>query len=256
MEHLTLESTVLLSGPFCFMVTVSTSCSDEAQEHPYRIDNSSVKRTRSGNYPGWSSHLYKSSPSHPALGDITGRLMSNPDGHDVVHFCSIPYATIPGRFKASVLLGGLPDRFDDRPRGKFTQFGAACPQLNNPVGPAAYGGTLPDNQDIRFDEFTCLALSMSVPKAALEGKSPKALPVMVYVHGGGLAEGAAHVNGLHEMKIVAFGIQENRPVIMVNIGYRLSWLGFLICRDDLLEEAQQSSGSNARSPASAATPPT
>lgn len=43
--------------------------------------------------------------NHPELGPLTGLIQ--PD--NVVQFRAIPYATIPGRFKRSILLDRLPD---------------------------------------------------------------------------------------------------------------------------------------------------
>ena len=68
----------------------------------------------------------------------------------------------------------------------------------------------------------------------------KMLPVLVYVHGGYLTEGTGPVDGLHETsRMVHLSIQEATPVILVSIGYRLNWLGFMACQD-LLDESQAS----------------
>src|ERR1051326_4044060 len=85
--------------------------------------------------------------NHPSLGDITGRLVDKEhfDGtkvaEPVAHFRSIPYATIPERFRQSVLLSSIPGIFDGRPKGDFTQYGNACPQV--PQSNLACGGPIP-----------------------------------------------------------------------------------------------------------------
>lgn len=45
---------------------------------------------------------------HPELGSLTG--LVQPD--DVVQFRAIPYATVPGRFKRSILRENLPEDKD------------------------------------------------------------------------------------------------------------------------------------------------
>lgn len=188
-----------------------------------------------------SSPVQAYSFKHPSLGELKGRLVKNDHHTEVIHFRSIPYATVPGRFKPSVLLDYLPDKFDDRSKGDFTHYGAACFQLLGMNEPwfDSYGGRLPDDRGIRFDEYTCLTVTISVPRRTLEEPTQNKLPVMVYVHGGGFEDGVAHVDGLHETtKMVAFSEECAMPVIAVNVGYRLNWFGFLAC-SDLLEEARQ-----------------
>lgn len=186
---------------------------------------------------------------HPQLGSITGRLVDQqhadglPVTEPVVHFRSIPYATIPGRFRQSVVLDRIPDDFDNRPRGDFTEYSAACPQVPQPTGRgSATGGFVPGEEEIKYDEQTCLNLTISVSAKALErnGSHPKGLiPVLVYVHGGGFIEGKGHVSALHDTtKMAELAAQEGNDVVIVSIGYRLNWQGFITCYD-LLEEARE-----------------
>ncbi|MCJ1386196.1 hypothetical protein MMC17_009322 [Xylographa soralifera] len=190
---------------------------------------------------------------HPVLGEITGRVNKKveedtPDAPAIAHFRSIPYAAVPGRFKQSILFGdGLPDHYDERPKGDFREYGYACPQIPQPYD--AVGGKLPGEGDRMYDEFKCLNLTVSAPYSSLRkvpttghgtSSEKKLLPVMVYVHGGAFSEGAGHVSAMHEtVKMVELAARENMGVVMVSIGYRLNWLGFLTCRD-LVEENQKS----------------
>ena len=177
--------------------------------------------------------------SHPQLGELKGRVSS--DTPDVVQFRSLPYATVPARFKPSILLGRIPPHFDSRPHRDFTNYGAACPQIGASKDSwfHSYGGPLEGELSIHFDDLTCLNLSISVPRAALSGPTGLyGLPVMVYVHGGGFQEGIGHVDEAHSpSRLVSFSIVQSMPVIGVNIGYRLNWYGFLACHD-LLGEAR------------------
>jgi carboxylesterase type B len=187
--------------------------------------------------------------THTALGPIAGRLFDSThnDGQEVTvpvaHFRSIPYATIPARFRQSVRLHGLPDYFDGRPKGVFTEYGAACPQIPQPTGKGSpSGGCAPGEGPVTYDEFSCLNLTISAPVSALgpEGEQAKELlPVMVYVHGGALTEGKGHVSAQHEtVKMAELASSEGMGVVLVSIGYRLNWQGFATSRD-LLEEARE-----------------
>ena len=101
-----------------------------------------------------------------------------------MHFRSIPFATIPARFRQSVLLDHIPA---SRSRD-FTKYGALCPEPGANARSGREGGKI-------YDEFECLNLVISVPKAALEdGEKGQGLPVMVYVHGGGFVVGSTFVD--------------------------------------------------------------
>ncbi|KAJ4987018.1 carboxylesterase [Stagonosporopsis vannaccii] len=154
---------------------------------------------------------------HPELGYLTGLIQ--PD--NVVQFRAIPYATIPGRFKRSILLNHLPAGNHD-----YTAHGYACPQIF-PLRDAD-GGPFPgDPPSPPNDEFKCLILQLNIPLHALQspGPGPK-LPVLVYIHGGGFVLGkidAQHSTAL----MVAQSIADARPVVSASIQYRLGALGYL-----------------------------
>lgn len=181
---------------------------------------------------------------HAQLGPLTGRLITSPhfSGHSAVQFCSIPYAKIPKRFAPCTPLDTIPDEFDARPPRVFTQPGHACPEsrVSKSSRFSAYGGQVGDDIGLEFDEFACLTVSISIPHshltAVVEKKDPKPLPVLVYVHGGGIQEGVGHVDGLHSnAPLAAFSSELSLPVITVNIGYRINWLGSLVSQDMLDE---------------------
>lgn len=180
---------------------------------------------------------------HSSLGDLKGRLTYQRHKTEVVQFRSVPFATIPERFKPSVISDGIPEHFDHRPKGDFTQYGNACPHLTQPHGP--YGGPLPDQWEMTYDDGSCLNLSISAPKDVLDatnGEHTPKLPVMVYIHGGGFVEGAGHTSTLQEtMRMAALSLDDGEPVVLINIGYRLNWFGFLNCKD-LLDESEEELG--------------
>lgn len=193
---------------------------------------------------------------HPTLGSLTGRRITSPQfpGASNVQFRSIPYAQVPKRFVPCLPLTSIPQKFDNRPHRDFTQYGAACPQRDG-VSSAwfdCYGGPLEDDKGFEFDEFTCLTVTVSVPESQLSGVGAtgdlQPLPVLVYVHGGGLQEGCGHVDGLHSnANLAAYASSIDLPIITVNIGYRLNFLGSLVCQD-MVEEYQKDPSTSAYGP--------
>ena len=125
---------------------------------------------------------------HATLGSLTGITRTA----SVVQFRSIPYARIPMRFRQSVAVDVLQSH-----ERKCTAFGASCPQLRQSMEP--FGGSLPNENDIFFEEQQCLNLTVTAPREVLEAAQGKAsLPVMVHVHGGAFKEGS-HISGVRGM---------------------------------------------------------
>ncbi|KAK6512871.1 hypothetical protein TWF506_009035 [Arthrobotrys conoides] len=175
---------------------------------------------------------------HPVLGPLTGRLVEN---DSVVHFRSIPYATIPARFRPSQLLSTIPEIFDHRPHRQFTEYGFACP--GRPHDPSDLPGEVPR----QYDEFKCLTLTISAIKSQLDIVSSgslkqlnhlQKLPVLIYLHGGAFTEGAGHISSMHEtIRLASFSITDSStPTILITIGYRLGAFAGLASQD-LLDEA-------------------
>ncbi|KAF2471238.1 alpha/beta-hydrolase [Lindgomyces ingoldianus] len=143
---------------------------------------------------------------------------------NVVQFRAVPYATIPSRFQQSVLLNDLFSTSRD-----FTKPGFACPHTlaTDAVG----GGPFPNepaSSDFPTSEFGCLILQINVPLSYLEGDSAKfpSLPVVVYIHGGGFVLGK--IDQQHNTAyIVEQSINDDQPIIAVNLQYRLGALGYL-----------------------------
>jgi carboxylesterase type B len=116
---------------------------------------------------------------HPVLGSMTGSITA--DTPDVVRFRAIPYATVPGRFKQSILR----ENFDGQSRD-FTEQGLACPHTFG-MDDINSGGLYPGQETIEASEFDCLILDVNVPRPYLETtktESAGRLPVMTYIHGG------------------------------------------------------------------------
>lgn len=128
--------------------------------------------------------------THPGLGSLTGVTRSA----SVIQFRSIPYARIPTRFRQSVAIDVLQNH-----ERKCIAFGASCPQVPQTLEP--FGGPLPTECDMIFDEQECLNLTVTAPRETLEAaQGASSLPVMVHVHGGGFSVGShiSSVRGMHK----------------------------------------------------------
>ena len=129
-------------------------------------------------------------------------------------FKGIPYAAPP--------VGNLRWR-PPQPAAKWSgtldasQFGFACPQPY--VKNLSSGLGLPGNED-------CLKLNVFTPN-----KPGKKLPVMVWIHGGGLI-----VDGSSDKQFTPINLTKN-GVIVVTFDYRLGTLGFFASKE-LIEEAK------------------
>ncbi|KAF1832332.1 alpha/beta-hydrolase, partial [Decorospora gaudefroyi] len=154
---------------------------------------------------------------HAELGPMTG--VVTPE--NVVQFRGVPFATIPARFKRSILLNSLPETNTD-----FTQFGCASPQTfteNDITG----GGPFPGEVfPPPADEFNCLNLQLNIPLVHLQSVPSPKLPVLVYIHGGGFVLGK-----IDEQHNTALLVQQSlfdaQPIIAASIQYRLGALGYL-----------------------------
>ena len=90
-----------------------------------------------------------------------------------------------------------------------TEFGAICPQA--PTMAAMTGGALPEMSE------DCLFLNVWTPAADADAE----LPVMVWIHGGGLNFGWSSQPGYEGDEIA------KRGVVLVSINYRLGPLGYV-----------------------------
>jgi len=101
--------------------------------------------------------------THPLLGLLTG--LTNPSTPQTTQFRSIPFASIPTRFRQSTLLTHIPSSHTR----DFTIYGTACPSPTQTDQTEASGGLLPGEKEKRFDEESCLNLTISTPRDALGG---------------------------------------------------------------------------------------
>ncbi|KAF5231643.1 hypothetical protein FANTH_13310 [Fusarium anthophilum] len=163
--------------------------------------------------------------NHPELGSIVGLARDD----DVVQFRGIPFASVPGRFRQSILRAGpLPSQpFSAR------QPGPECPQLVLPF-PSYWTAPPPSGYPALEkpiqDEFNCLNLSITAPRKVLE--SGENVPVLVFIHGGAFMGGSQSIQlsgrEIYDATdLVRASIARGQPIVVVTINYRVGLLGFL-----------------------------
>ena len=140
-------------------------------------------------------------PQSPVIATDNGPIRGTTAGA-MQAFRGIPYAAAPVgdlRWRAPQPHPGWQGVLD------ASEFGAHCPQVATPYG------TPSTTED-------CLFLNVYTPGKTNEGR-PHLLPVMFWIHGGGLVVGES--DGYDPSLLVA------RDVVVVTINYRLGELGFL-----------------------------
>lgn len=132
--------------------------------------------------------IYPFQIEHPLLGRLIGRRRND----NVVQFRSIPFGFVPKRFRQAALVEELSSK-----QRICTDYMHACPQKEQTMD--AFGGPLlgeHGEDQRRYDEFSCLNLTVTAPAALLDPECTRKVPVLVYVHGGGFTVGA-HFGGPH-----------------------------------------------------------
>ncbi|KAK2053039.1 carboxylesterase [Colletotrichum caudatum] len=139
----------------------------------------------------------------------------------VVQFRGIPYGEVPSRFAEPRPKSALPREVG------CTSFGPRCPQAAVDVGhllriPSEH--KLPSEPE---DEFKCLNLDVTTPKACLSPKRQQS-PVVVWIHGGSQAVtfGSAASGVCDGTQVVEDSISQGKPIIVVTVQYRLNIFAF------------------------------
>ncbi|KAK9449173.1 Alpha/Beta hydrolase protein [Limtongia smithiae] len=170
---------------------------------------------------------------HPELGRMVG--VERGTGGRVVQFRAVPFASVPARFRQSVLVHSFADS-----DGDFTRYGAICPQVYNSnfQDGKAYGNVpLPPARHI-YDDLKCVNMTLTIPKIALELDGAAKIPIMVWLHGGGLKVGGGANTGLEDCtRLVDTSIEMGRPIMTCAVQYRLGAFGFLSSRELFAEAA-------------------
>ena len=111
-----------------------------------------------------------------------------------------------------------------------------CPQLQGLPFPSFWEGPLPpDGLSLPKptpDEFNCLNLNITIPRAVVDDAESKTAPVLVFIHGGGFTVGSQSIqvsgreiyDGLNPVR---HGMATGREFVNVTLNYRVGPLGFL-----------------------------
>lgn len=190
---------------------------------------------------------------------IVGR--SSPVSADLDEFRGIPYAEVAARWTQAQIRPRLPrDVFD------ATRNGPKCPQPTAPNDSRTYQAYLPFPDDPE-SEFDCLNLFVVRPSPAAlacrgllpQADAPVRLPVLVWIHGGGLAFGAAtdpiwgtfpslsiaHVvsaDVTDPARLVLHALDNGTPIVAVCVNYRLNIFGFGASADILAAQDPADTG--------------
>ncbi|KAK6002935.1 hypothetical protein QM012_000780 [Aureobasidium pullulans] len=141
-------------------------------------------------------------------------------------FRGIPYGLVKARWEHSLVRDSLPsDVFDARRNGP------RCPQPAEPNNTATFQAHLDFPTDVQESEFDCLNLFVVRPNPALVRDAP--LPVYFYIHGGGYGFGAGTDPMWNPTALVAQSLIIGKPIVAVNINYRLNIFGFG-CSNDIV----------------------
>ncbi|THW59952.1 hypothetical protein D6D19_10178 [Aureobasidium pullulans] len=167
---------------------------------------------------------------------------------NIEEFRGIPYGQVNARWEHSSVRDSLPsDVF------RALQNGPRCPQPVEPNNTATFQAHLDFPSDVEESEFDCLNLFIIRPSSR-SGKHTN-LPVYLYIHGGGYGFGAGsdpmwskspvYIRfsielARHPTTFVAQSLANGKPIIAVNINYRLNVFGFG-CSDSIIATQNASS---------------
>ncbi|KAJ2901605.1 uncharacterized protein MKZ38_001625 [Zalerion maritima] len=159
---------------------------------------------------------------HPTIGTIR---CQRADG--VLRFLGVRYGTLRHWFDNAQLCNydgsGItadhhgPQAISD-PKALDLEYAAIQRSLPNPEFPGLSG-------------TQCLSLNIHVPEGS---DASSLLPVLVFIHGGGFAAGSNWWPQYDMQRIVQLSAKQGKPVIGININYRLGAPGFAIS-EELLE---------------------
>ncbi|KAJ4446944.1 hypothetical protein ANN_13646, partial [Periplaneta americana] len=148
-------------------------------------------------------------------GRLQGHRLLSRKGREIFSFQGIPYAKPP--------VGELRFQPPQPPEPwtgvlKATKEGPDCIQRPFPARP--------NSPEIVGDE-DCLYLNVYTPQLPADGEATELLPVMVWIHGGGLLGGSGSTDLYGPQYLL------DKEIVLVTINYRLGPLGFLSTGDEV-----------------------
>ncbi|KAF9957085.1 hypothetical protein BGZ72_002187 [Mortierella alpina] len=162
----------------------------------------------------------------PGLGKVKGVL---DDELAVVKFLNIPFGVVNERWRPADKAQpwhGVRDA---------TKNGYSPPQVTalSPAYAAMFGMKADVVYEEVMDERDCLSLNIYMPASALSYEQK--LPVCVWIYGGGFKIGSITTPLYDCTQMVATSVEQNTPMIMISINYRLNFFGFMSSKELVLD---------------------
>ncbi|CAK7218971.1 hypothetical protein SEUCBS140593_003735 [Sporothrix eucalyptigena] len=156
--------------------------------------------------------------AHPVIGQVVGK-----ESCDITQFLGIKYGRLKDRFAEAQLVSYSGKGLD------ATKYG---PQVVSPpdgvdLELGFIQATLPKAEFPGTSDTEGLHLNISVPKQVESITGKEAFPVLVFIHGGGFAIGGNWWPQYNTAKLVKLSQEVGKPIIAVNINYRIGAPGFL-----------------------------
>ncbi|KAG9070486.1 Carboxylesterase 5A [Linnemannia hyalina] len=157
----------------------------------------------------------------PNLGSVRG-VFNKDMGNKVAKFLNVPFAVVEERWRPATKVQAWDGVRD------ATKLGPMPPQQteNNAFLSMFLGVPEKFVYDEDMSERDCLNCNIFMPASAVG--SSEELPVLVWIHGG----------GMQCSDLVLESINQDKPMIVVTLNYRLNYFGFLSSKE-LLLDAQQ-----------------
>ncbi|PVI06942.1 carboxylesteras-like protein [Periconia macrospinosa] len=157
------------------------------------------------------------------LGDIKGNV-----GDQVVQYLGLKYAHLKDQLSAPELVDSnySTDVVDATEYGPRAPAADMC-TFEQGVLIQQEISSVPTPQTPPMSGTECLNLNVTVPVLETGTKKDRKLPVMVFIHGGGLIMGSSHWLQYDPKRLVRESVKMGKPAIVVNFNYRLGLLGNL-----------------------------
>ncbi|KAL3426702.1 carboxylesterase [Phlyctema vagabunda] len=156
--------------------------------------------------------------THPLLGEILPK-----SGDDVVQFLGLKYASLENAFAESALHVPEPGTIDASKHGPSV----VSPQIACEMEFGLIQKSL-ELPEFTYSELDGLNLNITVPASISKDQK---LPVFVFLHGGGFGIGGNSWPQYDLARFVQLSIEDKRPIVAININYRLGAFGFLTSKE-------------------------
>ncbi|KAF2099803.1 alpha/beta-hydrolase [Rhizodiscina lignyota] len=160
---------------------------------------------------------------HASIGTIRGIVRSP----SVSQFLGIQYATLKNRFARAQLIESYENYADNDKALDATKYGPLplCHPQACYMEQLLIQHALP-HPEYRQSDIDCLTVNIVTPS---EDQVPpnQALPVLVFVHGGGFVTGSTSWPQSDLSELVNLSVKNGMPIVAVGVNYRLGAPGFL-----------------------------